>query len=180
MFVYIRLYLSLFVLCIVLFCLMVCLFFCFCFLNLKPEMRSSKYGSKCGCLCLHAFVRLLTCDEQERRVVCLLVFPLVSFLFYGEYRVGQCVSALSVCYWNVQSLTSMSQTKPTKQHHRSHSSEPPLIWTSGHFYLKPVFLFCLFFYIVNFLHWQSILELKSWVWSYYLFDSLVWWHNLMT
>lgn len=80
-------------------------------------MRSSKYGSKCGCLCLHAFVSLLPCDEQERRVVCLFTGISVGFVSVdGEYGVGQCVSALSVCYWNVQSLTSMSQTKPTKQH----------------------------------------------------------------
>lgn len=66
-------------------------------------------------MCPHAFVRLLTCDEQEKRiVVCLLVFLFILFPFYGEYGVGQCVSALSVCYWNVKSLTSVSQ-KQTNQ-----------------------------------------------------------------
>ncbi len=134
-------------------------------------------------VCMHLYACLHAMNKKGVLFV-YWFFPLVSFLFYGEYGVGQCVSALSVCYWNVQSLTSMSQTKPTKQHHWSHSSEPPLSEQVDIFTWN-LFLVFSFFYIVNFLHWQSILELKSWVWSYYLFDSLVfkvhdiiWWHRL--
>lgn len=164
-------------------------FFVFVFLTLNQKwglvnMAVSVAVYVCMHFCMLAYMR------WTRKVcclfVCLLVFLLVWFLSYGEYGVGQCVSALSVCYWNVQPLTSMSQTKPTKQHHWLHSSEPPLseqvdIFTWNLF----PFSFLFFFYYVNFLHWQSILELKSWVWSYYLFDSLVfkvhdiiWWHRL--
>ncbi len=112
-------------------------------------------------VCMHLYACLHAMNKKGVLFV-YWFFRWFRFCFMGNMELASvCLHCLSVT-GTLQSLTSMSQTKPTK-----HTTDRILVnrlylnkWT---FLPETCFLVFSFFYIVNFLHWQSILELKSWV-----------------
>lgn len=159
------------------------LFLCVFCLNLKPEMRSSKYGSKCGCLCvcmyLYACLHVMT-----KKGVLLFVywcFCLFCFRFMGNMELASvCLHCLSVTGTYSHSPQCL-KNKPTKQHHWSHSSEPPLseqvdIFTWNLFSCFFLFLHCQLSALAEHLGIEIMGMKLLFVW----FLRLGSWHNLMT
>ncbi len=133
-----------------------------------------------ACICTLAYMR------WTRKACCLFTgfSSWFRFCFMGNMELASvCLHCLSVTGTYSHSPQCLKQNQPNNTTDRILVNRLYLNkWT---FLPETCFLVFSFFYIVNFLHWQSILELKSWVWSYYLFDSLVfkvhdiiWWHRL--
>lgn len=122
-----------------------------------------------ACICTLASVRW----PRKACSCCLFIGVFVHYVsvLWGIWSWPVCVCI--VCLLLERTVTHLSVSKTNQPNNTTDRILVNRLYLNKWTFLpETCFLVFSFFYIVNFLHWQSILELKSWVWSYYLFDSL--------
>lgn len=121
-----------------------------------------------ACVCTLAYMWW-----PRKACCCLFIGVFVHFVsvLWGIWSWPVCVCI--VCLLLERTVTHLSVSKTNQPNNTTDRILVNRLYLNKWTFLpETCFLVFSFFYIVNFLHWQSILELKSWVWSYYLFDSL--------